>query len=105
LSAVNFALDCRPQGPTRSMRPPSSAYLQSTSCCGSSSDDDDSSLDDDGGRWTTWGGAALGGVANQGEGAALAPRGTACSKTPSSGEGLPQDPVTGFLVITTFARS
>jgi hypothetical protein len=43
------------------------------------------------------GGAALGGVADQGEGAALAPRGTACSKTPSSGEVLPEDPVTGFV--------
>ena len=57
----------------------------------------DSSMDDYGGRRTTWGGAALGGVADQGEGAALAPRGTACSETPSSGEGLPEDPVTGFV--------
>ncbi len=54
-------------------------------------------MDDYGGRQTTWGGAALGGVADQGEGAALAPRGTAWSETPSSGEGLPEDPVTGFV--------
>jgi hypothetical protein len=40
------------------------------------------------------GGAALGGVADQGEGTALAPRGTACSKTTGSGKGLPEDPVT-----------
>ncbi len=61
----------------------------------------DSSLDNYGGRRTTragaTSGAALGGVADQGEGAALAPRGTACSETPSSGEGLPEDPVTGFV--------
>jgi hypothetical protein len=57
----------------------------------------DSSMDDYGGRRTAWGGAALGGVADQGEVAALAPRGTACSETPSSEEGLPEDPVTGFV--------
>ncbi len=45
----------------------------------------------------TWRKAALGGVADQGEGAALAPRGTACSETPSSGEVFPEDPVTGFV--------
>jgi hypothetical protein len=53
------------------------------------------------------GGAALGGVANQGEGAALArsacarvaltQRGTSCSETPNSGEGLLEDPVAGFV--------
>ncbi len=71
----------------RSMRPPSSAYLLLQWCLMTH-------------RWTTMvagrlprGGAALGGVADQGEGAALAPRGTACSETPSSGE----DPVTGFV--------
>ncbi len=37
----------------------------------------DSSLDYYGGRQTTWGRAALGGVADKGEGAALVPRGTA----------------------------
>ncbi len=57
----------------------------------------DSSMDNYGGKQTTWGGAAMGGVANQGEGAALALRGKACSETPSSGEGLPEDPVTGFV--------
>jgi hypothetical protein len=54
-------------------------------------------------RWTTMvagglpSGGALGGVADQGEGAALALRGTACSETPSSGEGLPEEPVAGFV--------
>ncbi len=57
----------------------------------------DSLLDDCGGRQTTWWGAALGGVVDQGDGAALAPRATACSETPSSGEGLPEDPVPGFV--------
>ncbi len=87
--------------PTRSIRPPclhtSSAYLLRTCCGGSSSDDNNSSLDDVD-RRTTWGGAALGGVANQGEGAALVPRGTSCSETPSSGEGLQEDPVRGFVI-------
>jgi hypothetical protein len=39
----------------------------------------DSLMDYYDGRQTTWGGAALGGVANQGAGAAVAQRGTACS--------------------------
>jgi hypothetical protein len=60
----------------------------------------DSLMDDYGGRQTTWGGAALGGVADQGEGAALAPRGTAYSKTPSSGKGLPEDSVSNGAIRT-----
>jgi hypothetical protein len=52
----------------------------------------------EGGGWVGYlGGAALGGVADQREVAALEPRWTANSKTPSSGEGLPEDPVTGYV--------
>jgi hypothetical protein len=62
-------------------------------------------MDDCGGRRTTWGGTALGGVADQGEGAALAQRGTACFETPSSGEGFPEDPVTGFISKTLHSHA
>ncbi len=50
----------------------------------------------EGGGWVDYlGGAALGG--DQREVAALAPHWTANSKTPSSGVGLPENPITGYV--------